>query len=813
MGGSKRRAAKSGLIMMENRIFSIWLAIVITCSLFGATLTGFATRVQAQGFTLTITTTAGGTVTAPGAVGEGDTVAFSGLSGYTPITAIPNEGYEFAFWTAGNGQTGGTTVAKLANGDATIASTTIEMDGNYNIKAWFYQPGQQIKFFFDADTATAGYQNSATVGDPTVTQALNISFNVRLYVDLGTIPASGADVYIKYDGNYIHGPTNAALILLPGTTAGTLQALPEWQQVKLKEVHDTGDDKSQGVGWTGGYIKICLSGDRAKNGIVELAQIPLTGVALTTAAPYYSSIGYLTTDPLSTMAGISSALVRGVDYSYGTFEGFTTSIIPPVIPVVSIANPATDITITAGETVSFAAHLDSGGPVASNGWKWDFNYHEGDTDVDAVGINPAPYNWNNVAGTYVVRVTGENGAGSSSATRTVTVNSGPANKLVFKTQPSPTSIAGAIWNPFTVGVTDTYGNPVTPNGIDVSVTTSTGNFAGGTTTRTIVNGTVAFDDLATTFAGTATVIASSEGLVSATSSNVLVQPGTLDHIIINPANPSIVPASSQQFTATAYDQYNNQITGLTYTWSVTNPSAGQIDNSSGLFTAGVAPGTFENVINVQAIADGITKQSSTGVTVQDAIIISVIPPDKVPENYGFTVPVNVNHLENFDACDYEVHFNPSVLRLDNVTAGNINGISIPVDFWNQTSPGVFSIVQNVTGFTGVSGSGSLAVFHFHVIGSIGNSSSISFANGTIAVVVDGSAQAVSAVWVGGTVDLSIEPGDANCDGFINALDITKTERIIVKLAPATTGADANKDGNINAVDITMIEMIIAGLLG
>jgi len=55
------------------------------------------------------------------------------------------------------------------------------------------------------------------------------------------------------------------------------------------------------------------------------------------------------------------------------------------------------------------------------------------------------------------------------------------------------------------------------------------------------------------------------------------------------------------------------------------------------------------------------------------------------------------------------------------------------------------------------------------------------------------------------------PGDANGDGVVNALDITKVERIIAGLDASTPGADANQDGNINALDITKVERIIAGL--
>ncbi len=54
-------------------------------------------------------------------------------------------------------------------------------------------------------------------------------------------------------------------------------------------------------------------------------------------------------------------------------------------------------------------------------------------------------------------------------------------------------------------------------------------------------------------------------------------------------------------------------------------------------------------------------------------------------------------------------------------------------------------------------------------------------------------------------------GDANADAKVNAVDITKVERIIVLLDAPTLGADANQDGTINALDVTKVEMLIAGL--
>jgi len=62
-----------------------------------------------------------------------------------------------------------------------------------------------------------------------------------------------------------------------------------------------------------------------------------------------------------------------------------------------------------------------------------------------------------------------------------------------------------------------------------------------------------------------------------------------------------------------------------------------------------------------------------------------------------------------------------------------------------------------------------------------------------------------------TTESEVTPGDANGDGNVNALDITKVERIIAGLDAETPGADANEDGSVNALDITKVELMIAGL--
>jgi hypothetical protein len=69
----------------------------------------------------------------------------------------------------------------------------------------------------------------------------------------------------------------------------------------------------------------------------------------------------------------------------------------------------------------------------------------------------------------------------------------------------------------------------------------------------------------------------------------------------------------------------------------------------------------------------------------------------------------------------------------------------------------------------------------------------------------------SDVWLIKVGASTVLAGDANGDGVVNALDITKVERIVAGLDAQTAGADANQDGAVNALDITKVERIIAGL--
>jgi hypothetical protein len=312
------------------------------------------------------------------------------------------------------------------------------------------------------------------------------------------------------------------------------------------------------------------------------------------------------------------------------------------------------------------------------------------------------------------------------------------------------------------------------------------------------------------------------------SSTITVEAGAVASRNFTYTLPADAVAGQYLITAKVYDAEESLLDETTATFTVSSTDCSWLDEtpksgtvSAGgsdsitvtIDTTGLAEGSYSAEI---VIASNDSDEASTTVPVtlqvspaEPEVTVSIDAPDEVDPDSDFTANVNISEVVNFDACNYDISFDASVLRLDDVTSGLIDSTPIPVDVANEVSPGTWTVVQNVSGLAGASGSGYLAVLHFYVTGSGGDTSPISLSNGMLA---NNLAEEIVATWVGDSVNItSMLPGDANGDGNINAIDITKVERIISGLDTGTPGADANQDGNINALDITKIELIIGGL--
>ncbi|MDY6918250.1 MAG: PKD domain-containing protein [Chloroflexota bacterium] len=134
--------------------------------------------------------------------------------------------------------------------------------------------------------------------------------------------------------------------------------------------------------------------------------------------------------------------------------------------------------------------------------------------------------------------------------------------------------------------------------------------------------------------------------------------------------------------------------------------------------------------------------------------VSIDAPAEVGEGVDFTVKVSIGAVENFDSCNFDVSYDPSVIRVTDVTNGLVAGTIIPVDMWAlvpQGTQGTIRVIENVPGLSGVSGTGYLAEIHFHVVGSAGSISAIVLSNG---VLSDNAANEIPATWLDDSVNVT-----------------------------------------------------------
>jgi len=163
--------------------------------------------------------------------------------------------------------------------------------------------------------------------------------------------------------------------------------------------------------------------------------------------------------------------------------------------------------------------------------------------------------------------------------------------------------------------------------------------------------------------------------------------------------------------------------------------------------------TLSNGMIASTLAEEITATWVSG-SVEVAVTpvaVSLDAPDEAAPNSDFTVNVDIGDVTDFDAAGYDVSFDTLVLRLDDVTAGLIVATEIPVDVYSEIESGTWRVVQNVPGVTGVTGSGYLAVLHFHVVGADGDSSALSLSNG---VLSNNLAEEITATWAGDSVTIA-----------------------------------------------------------
>jgi hypothetical protein len=105
----------------------------------------------------------------------------------------------------------------------------------------------------------------------------------------------------------------------------------------------------------------------------------------------------------------------------------------------------------------------------------------------------------------------------------------------------------------------------------------------------------------------------------------------------------------------------------------------------------------------------------------------------VPARGEFAAIINTGAVENFNAYQLDISYDPAIIRVTGaeggpgVTAGLIGATAIPVAIWSYqpaNTPGKIRVLGIIPGNGSATGAGYLLQVHFQVTGTVGQTSSI-----------------------------------------------------------------------------------------
>jgi hypothetical protein len=138
--------------------------------------------------------------------------------------------------------------------------------------------------------------------------------------------------------------------------------------------------------------------------------------------------------------------------------------------------------------------------------------------------------------------------------------------------------------------------------------------------------------------------------------------------------------------------------------------------------------------------------------------VCVNAPEAVSGTFDATI--EIYSAADLDSGQFDLWFDSSVVNVTGVSSGSIDGTAVPVgsnwtvmhgtDRWDCDK--LVRVVFDMSGVTGVSGSGTLATIHFTVTGASGDTSALAVSDG---LLVDTGSDELSAFWFDDLVTVGV----------------------------------------------------------
>jgi len=90
----------------------------------------------------------------------------------------------------------------------------------------------------------------------------------------------------------------------------------------------------------------------------------------------------------------------------------------------------------------------------------------------------------------------------------------------------------------------------------------------------------------------------------------------------------------------------------------------------------------------------------------------------------FEVTIEIRNVTDLTSGQFDLSFDPDVIRLDDVEPGSIDGTKVPIEMWHPVDDGKVRILLKLPDAGLIGGSGDLTTIHFEVVGSDGDTSDL-----------------------------------------------------------------------------------------
>ena len=341
--------------------------------------------------------------------------------------------------------------------------------------------------------------------------------------------------------------------------------------------------------------------------------------------------------------------------------------ITPAVTV-ELLNAIGDVTTQDNSSQVTLSVASGPGPLASGG---------GPITVSS-GVATFPALILDTAGTYTLNA--NSGLLPPITSSSFVVSAASASQLAFVQQPSNSTAGVAIAPPITVQLQDAFGNPVSTDGVSITLAANgPGAITSGATAST-VGGIATFSSTVIQTAGTYTLTASSSGLTSANSNSFVISPAAASKLVYGqqPSNAIAGQAIAPPITVLIEDTFGNVTTStasIALAFGTNAGGTGTVLSGGGATPAVAGTATFA-AVSINHSGTGYTLvASSSGLTSATSSTFNITAG--IPAKLAFTTqPANNANIGAGATFNLVVQEQDSLGNLE--TTDNTSSVTITI---------------------------------------------------------------------------------------------------------------------------------------